>query len=409
MSHSLWQTHGMFVLALNAGSSSIRFALFERGSPPLRARGGKIERIGLADAQLSVVDAAAREAQAPVAVDGTSFSSSVAELLEWLESQPWFGEVEAVGHRVVHGMSHTAPQRATRGLLSDLKRIGALDPEHLPQEIQLVEAIGAKLPDLPQVLCFDTAFHRDMPRRATQLPIPRRYESLGIRRYGFHGLSYTYLMQELARLRDPHAAHGRVILAHLGSGASLAAVRDGRCSDTTMGFTPTGGLMMGTRSGDLDPGVLIYLAESERMDAPEFRRMLNHESGLKGVSDTSADVRDLLKCMAEDARAAEASELFCYLAKKAIASFAGALGGVDTLVFAGGIGENSPEIRARICDGLGFLGIALCAGDNARNADVISDQGAGAVTVRVIRTDEESVIAQLTTQVLDDRSAGGAT
>jgi acetate kinase len=399
----------MSVLALNAGSSSIRFALFGAGSPPLRARGGKIERIGHADAQLSVVDAGTREAQAPVAVDGRSFSSAVAELLKWLESQPWFGEVEAVGHRVVHGMSHTAPQRATRGLLSDLKRIGALDPEHLPQEIQLVEAIGAKLPGLPQVLCFDTAFHRGMPRRATQLPIPRRYESLGIRRYGFHGLSYTYLMQELARLRDPHAAHGRVVLAHLGSGASLAAVRDGRCIDTTMGFTPTGGLMMGTRSGDLDPGVLIYLVESERMDAPRFRRMLNHESGLKGVSDTSADARDLLKCESDDVRAAEAIELFCYLAKKAIASFAGALGGIDTLVFAGGIGENSPEIRARICDGLGFLGIALCATGNARNADVISDQDARAVTVRVIRTDEESVIAQLTTQVLDDRPAGEAT
>ena len=409
MSHCLWQTHGMSVLALNAGSSSIRFALFEAGSPPLRARGGKIERIGHGDAQLSVVDEGAREPQAPVALDGTSFSSAVAELLKWLESQPWFGEIEAVGHRVVHGMSHTTPQRATRGLLGDLKRIGALDPEHLPQEIQLVEAIGARHPELPQVLCFDTAFHRDMPRRATQLPIPRRYESLGIRRYGFHGLSYTYLMQELARLRDPHAAHGRVVLAHLGSGASLAAVRDGRCIDTTMGFTPTGGLMMGTRSGDLDPGVLIYLAECERMDAPKFRRMLNHESGLKGVSDTSADVRDLLKCEAEDVRATQAIELFCYLAKKAIASFAGALGGVDTLVFAGGIGENSPEIRARICDGLGFLGIALCASGNARNADVISDQGARAVTVRVIRTDEESVIAQLTTQVLDDRPAGEAT
>ena len=408
MSHCLWQTHGMSVLALNAGSSSIRFALFEAGSPPLRARGGKIERIGHGDAQLSVVDAGAREPRAPVAVDGTSFGSAVTELLKWLESQSWFGEVEAVGHRVVHGMSHTAPQRATRGLLSDLKRIGALDPEHLPQEIQLVEAIGAKLPHLAQVLCFDTAFHRDMPRRATQLPIPRRYEALGIRRYGFHGLSYTYLMQELARLRDPHAAHGRVVLAHLGSGASLAAVRDGRCIDTTMGFTPTGGLMMGTRSGDLDPGVLIYLAERERMVAPEFRCMLNHESGLKGVSATSADVRDLLKCEADDVRAAEAIELFCYLAKKAIASFAGALGGVDTLVFAGGIGENSPEIRARICEGLGFLGIALCAPQNARNADVISDPAACAVTVRVIRTDEESVIAQLTTQVLDYGSAGEA-
>lgn len=407
MSHCLWQTHGMSVLALNAGSSSIRFALFEAGSAPVRVRGGKIDRIGHRDAELSVVDAG--EPVPPVAVDGTSFPSAVEELLKWLKSQPWFGEIEAVGHRVVHGMSHTAPQRATRELLRDLKRIGALDPEHLPQEIQLVEAIGARLPDLPQVLCFDTAFHRDMPRRATQLPIPRRYESLGIRRYGFHGLSYTYLLQELARLRDPHAAHGRVILAHLGSGASLAAVRDGRCIDTTMGFTPTGGLMMGTRSGDLDPGVLIYLAESERMDAPKFRRMLNHESGLKGVSDTSADVRDLLKREADDVRAAEAIELFCYLAKKAIASFAGALGGLDTLVFAGGIGENSPEIRARICEGLGFLGIGLCAPCNARNADVISGDGASAVTVRVIPTDEESVIAQLTAQVLDGRSAGETT
>jgi acetate kinase len=397
----------MSVLAINAGSSSIRFALFQSGLPPVRVRGGKIDRIGHRDAELSVVDAG--EPVPPVAVDGTSFPSAVEELLKWLKSQPWFGEIEAVGHRVVHGMSHTAPQRATRELLRDLKRIGALDPEHLPQEIQLVEAIGARLPDLPQVLCFDTAFHRDMPRRATQLPIPRRYESLGIRRYGFHGLSYTYLLQELARLRDPHAAHGRVILAHLGSGASLAAVRDGRCIDTTMGFTPTGGLMMGTRSGDLDPGVLIYLAESERMDAPKFRRMLNHESGLKGVSDTSADVRDLLKREADDVRAAEAIELFCYLAKKAIASFAGALGGLDTLVFAGGIGENSPEIRARICEGLGFLGIGLCAPCNARNADVISGDGASAVTVRVIPTDEESVIAQLTAQVLDGRSAGETT
>ncbi len=406
MSHSLWQTHHMSVLALNAGSSSIRFALFDTGTAPVRLRGGKIDRIGHRDAALSVVDPGASAPNAPVAVDGTSFRSAVADLLKWLESQPWFGGVQAVGHRVVHGMSHTAPQRATPELLRDLKRIGPLDPEHLPQEIQLVEALGARLPDLPQVLCFDTAFHRDMPRRAKLLPIPRRYESLGIQRYGFHGLSYTFLLQELARLGDPHAARGRVILAHLGSGASLAAVRDGCCIDTTMGFTPTGGLMMGTRSGDLDPGVLIYLAQSGSMDAPELRRLLNHESGLQGVSETSADVRDLLKREAGDVRAAEAIELFCYLAKKAIASFAGALGGVDALVFAGGIGENSPEIRARICDGLGFLGIELSAPCNARNAGVISGNAASAVTIRVIRTDEESVIARLAAQVLGDRPAG---
>jgi acetate kinase len=238
------------------------------------------------------------------------------------------------------------------------------------------------------------------------LPSPRRYAEAGIRRYGFHGLSYTYLMQELVRLRDPAALRGRVILAHLGGGASLAAVRDGRCIDTTMGFTPTGGLMMGTRSGDLDPGVLIYLAERERIDAAGLRRMLNHESGLKGVSDTSADVRDLLKREAADVRAAEALELFCYIAKKAVASFAGALGGLDTLVFAGGIGENAPDIRARICEGLEFLGIGLSAPRNARDADVISADEGSKVTVRVVRTDEESVVAELTLQVLGGRSTG---
>jgi acetate kinase len=395
----------MSVLAINAGSSSIRFALFAAGTPPLRVSGGKIDRIGHRDAQLIVADGRMRTSQ--IGVNGTSFPSAVDGLLKWLEAQAWFGEVEAVGHRVVHGMTHTTPQRATRELLTDLERIGALDPDHLPQEIQLVESIGRRFPDLPQVLCFDTAFHRDLPRRSMLLPIPRRYEAAGIRRYGFHGLSYTYLMQELVRLGDPSAARGRVILAHLGSGASLAAVRDGHCIDTTMGFTPTGGLMMGTRPGDLDPGVLIYLADSETMDAAALRRMLNHESGLKGVSGTSADIRDLLKHEAEDVRAAEAIELFCYLAKKAIAAFAGALGGVDTLVFAGGIGENSPDIRARICEGLEFLGIRLSGPRNARSAEVISgDTNDFAVAVRVIRTNEESVIAQLTAQVITLRSAG---
>ena len=409
MSHCLWQTHGMSVLALNAGSSSIRFALFEAGSPPLRARGGKIERIGHGDAQLSVVDAGAREPRAPVAVDGTSFGSAVTELLKWLESQSWFGEVEAVGHRVVHGMSHTAPQRATRGLLSDLKRIGALDPEHLPQEIQLVEAIGAKLPHLAQVLCFDTAFHRGMPRRATQLPIPRRYEALGIRRYGFHGLSYTYLMQELARLRDPHAAHGRVILAHLGSGASLAAVRDGRCIDTTMGFTPTGGLMMGTRSGDLDPGVLIYLAERERMVAPEFRRMLNHESGLEGrLRHERGRARSLEVRSRRCARCG--GDRIVLLSREE--SHRRVRGRARRRRYAGVRGrhrrelarDSGPHLRRSAASSASLS----CAPQNARNADVISDPAARAVTVRVIRTDEESVIAQLTTQVLDYGSAGEA-
>jgi acetate kinase len=406
MSQSVWQTRGMSILAINAGSSSIRFAQFADGAPPVRVRGGKVDRIGHEDAALSVTERDAGATPVPAGLNGSSFPSAIDGLLTWLQSQDWLREVEAIGHRVVHGMSHTAPQRATGELLEELKRLGTLDPEHIPQEIQLIEAFRERLPGLPQVLCFDTAFHRDMPRRAMLLPIPRRYAEAGIRRYGFHGLSYTYLMQELARLRDPRPARGRVILAHLGSGASLAAVRDGRSIDTTMGFTPTGGLMMGTRSGDLDPGALVYLADSERMDAGALRRMLNHESGLKGISETSADIRDLLKREAGDVRAAEAIDLFCYLARKAIASFAGALGGLDTLVFAGGIGENSPDIRARICTDLAFLGIGLSAPRNARNADLISDDAESAVRVRVIRTDEESVIAQLTAQVLEARTTG---
>jgi len=390
----------MSVLAINAGSSSIRLAVFAAGEVPVRLRAGKIERIGRRDARLTVTVAGASEEEARIAIDGTSFSSTLDGLITWLGSQGWIGEVAAVGHRVVHGMTHTAPQRATPGLLEELKKLGPLDPEHIPQEVQLIEAFGKKFAALPQVLCFDTEFHRSMPRRATLLPIPRRYDAAGIRRYGFHGLSYTYLMQELARLKDPCAVKGRVVLAHLGSGASLAAVRDGHCIDTTMGFTPTGGLMMGTRCGDLDPGLLVHLAESGGMDAAALRRMVNHESGMMGVSESSADIRDLLERERADVRAAEAVELFCYIAKKAIASFAGALGGLDTLVFAGGIGENSPDARARICEGLEFLGIELGAAANARNADVISRDAGTAVTVRVIRTDEESVIAQLTARVL---------
>lgn len=395
----------MSVLAINAGSSSIRFALFEGASAPLRVCGGKLDRIGHPEATLRVSRPGAGLEEPCAGVNGASFPAAVASLLRWLEAQPWFATVEAVGHRVVHGMRHTDPQRASAELLAELKGVGSLDPEHLPQEINLIEALTQKFPRLPQVLCFDTAFHRELPRRAALLPIPRRYEAAGIRRYGFHGLSYTYLMRELGRLQVAAARRGRVILAHLGSGASLAAVHDGHCIDTTMGLTPTGGLMMATRCGDLDPGVLLYLADSERMGTAALRRTLNHESGLLGVSEISGDVRDLLSRERRDVRAAEAIELFCYRARLGIAAFAAALGGVDTVVFAGGIGENSADVRARICEGLGFIGIALDASRNERSADVIST-GAAAVEVRVIRTDEESVIATLAAEALSLRSTG---
>jgi acetate kinase len=238
-----------------------------------------------------------------------------------------------------------------------------------------------------------------MPRVAKVLPIPRRYAGKGVERYGFHGLSYAYLMEELGRL-DPAAAKSRVILAHLGNGASVAAVREGKSIDTSMGFTPTSGLVMSTRTGDLDPGLVYYLARTERMIASRFQQMVNHESGLLGVSGTSSDLRDLLAREAGDVRAAEAVALFCYQAKKWIGSFAAVLGGLDTIVFAGGIGENAPLIRARICDGLDFLGIELNQKRNAKNATLISPD-AGRVKVRIIRTDEELMIAKFVTRVLN--------
>jgi len=319
--------------------------------------------------------------------------------MDWLQAQPVFASVKAAGHRVVHGMKHSEPQRVTARLLAELHRITPYAPEHLPRGIALIEAFLRRHPKLPQVACFDTAFHRSMPKVAKLLPIPRRYTAKGVERYGFHGLSYAYLMEDLGRL-DPAAAKGRVILAHLGNGASLAAVRDGKSIDTSMGFTPTAGLVMSTRTGDLDPGLLYYLARTERMTAARLQRMVNHESGLLGVSGTSSDLRDLLARERGDVRAAEAVALYCYQAKKWIGSFTAALGGLDTLVFAGGTGENAPLVRERICDGLGFLGIELNRKRNAKNAPLVSPDD-GRVKVRVIRTDEELMIAKSVTRVLD--------
>jgi acetate kinase len=284
-------------------------------------------------------------------------------------------------------------------MVEELHRLSPFDPDHLPEEILLTEAFHHRFPELPQVACFDTAFHHDLPRVAQLLPIPRRYEAQGVRRYGFHGLSYAFLMGELARLAGPESAQGRVILAHLGNGASLAAVRGGKPVDTSMSFTPTAGVPMSTRSGDLDPGLVWYLARTEKMGAKQFNEMVNFQSGLLGVSETSSDMRDLLGREAQDVRAAEAVALFCYQIKKWIGSFAAALGGLDTLVFAGGIGENAPPVRARICEGLGFLGIELEGSRNAANAGVIST-ATSRVDVRVIHTDEELMIAETVCRVL---------
>ena len=385
------------VLSINGGSSSIRFAVYEAGEALRRQFDGKIDRVGLSGTTLVVNDHSGIPlVSRRVAADNHRKAAGV--LLDWLEDQPVFASIKAAGHRVVHGMRHSEPERITPRLLAELRRITPYDPDHLPRELELIDTFRTRHPKLPQVACFDTAFHRTMPGVARRLPIPRRYAAKGVERYGFHGLSYTYLMEELGRL-DPASAKGRVILAHLGNGASLAAVRSGTCVDTSMGFTPASGLVMSTRTGDIDPGLVYFLARTERMTAVRFQRMVNQESGLLGVSGTSSDLRDLLAREGRDARSAEAVALFCYQVKKWIGSFAAALGGLDTLVFAGGIGENAPVIRERIADGLTFLGIEFDRKRNAKNAPVISTD-AGRVRVRIIRTDEGLMIARSVTRIL---------
>ena len=386
------------ILTINGGSSSIRFAIYRVEEPLKQGLYGKVDRIGLDGTNLTFHDSAKNQQDSRKLV-ASDHKSAANLLIDWLEEQKCFGSVEAIGHRVVHGMHHTAPELITQKLLDELHRIRPYDPDHLPSEIELIEVFRQRHPKLPQVACFDTAFHRTMPRVAKLLPIPRCYDAKGVQRYGFHGLSYAYLMEELARLGDPAATTGRVILAHLGNGASMAAVRDGKSTDTSMSFTPTAGLVMSTRSGDLDPSLFPYFARTEQMTAKQFSVMVNHHSGLLGVSETSSDMRDLLAQEAHDIRAAEAVALFCYQARKWIGAFAAALGGLDMFVFAGGIGENAPLVRARICDGLAFLGIELSESRNAETAGVISTDASRA-TVRVIRTDEDLMIARSVCRIL---------
>ena len=384
------------ILSINGGSSSIKFALFETNDPLRCILAGGIERIGQTDATLRVEGANLAD-NLSRQVKASNHAQAVTALMCWIEER---GGPAAVGHRVVHGgPNYGEPQRITAEMVEGLRQLSPFDPEHMPQEVLLIEAFLNRFPDLPQVACFDTAFHHDLPRVARMLPIPRRYEAQGVRRYGFHGLSYSFLQGELERLAGTEASQGRVIFAHLGNGASLAAVRGGKPVDTSMGFTPAAGVPMGSRSGDLDPGLVWYLARTEKMDAKQFNEMVNFRSGLLGVSETSSDMHDLLEREAGDERAAEAVALFCYQVKKWIGAFAAALGGLDTLVFAGGIGENAAVVRSRVCNGLGFLGVELDEKQNVANEAVISTI-ASRVTVRVIRTNEELMIARLVRRVL---------
>ena len=387
------------VLTINAGSSSIKFAVYQADKSLLPGLHGKVDRIGLEGSYLIFNDPSGDQ-QGSLPMDASDHVAAAKFLIEWLEQRKVFDSVRATGHRVVHGMAHAEPALITTKLVGELHRITPYAPNHLPQALALIQALHHRHPEMPQLACFDTSFHCTMPRVAKLLPIPRRYSAMGVQRYGFHGLSYSYLMEELAALGDTAATQGRVILAHLGNGASLAAVCDGESLDTSMSFTPASGLVMGTRSGDLDPGVLAFLSSNEKMTPDILNRMINHESGMLGISETSSDMRDLLASEATDTRAAEAVALFCYQAKKWTGAFAAVLGGLDTLVFSGGIGEKAPQVRSRICKGLDFLGIEIDEKRNAISAAVISTESSR-VTVRVISTDEELMIARSVARFLE--------
>jgi acetate kinase len=391
---------GKMILAINAGSSTIRFALFQPGLKPDRVFEGCIDGIGSGSGRFSVTGATAAESFSRHFGIPERFSAAHV-LMDWLAERVDPGSLDAIGHRVVHGgPAYWEPQPLTAAMRQDLHKLSSFDPEHLPMELLMIDTLHLRFPNVLQVACFDTAFHHAMPRLARIVPIPRRYEAHGVRRYGFHGLSCAFLIEELERLAGRPVAHGRVILAHLGGGASMTAVRDGNSVDTSMGLTPAGGLPMASRSGDLDPGLGWYLARTEQMSPASFNHMVNHDSGLLGVSETSGDMLALLAARDGDARAAEAVALFCYQARKTVCALAGALEGIDTLVFSGGIGEHAAEVRARICDGLGFLGVELDPVRNASHAPVISSD-ASKVGVRVIHTDEQLIIARHARRLLE--------
>jgi acetate kinase len=362
------------VLTLNAGSASLKYALYELGEEERQLAEGGLGRVG----------------QGGLPDHDAAFTTAMAEL-----SEADLPEPEAVGHRLVHGgAKHAAPERVDRELLQTLRDLAPFAPLHLPPQIMGIEAVADRYPDLPQVACFDTAFHRRMPELAQRFPLPEELWESGVRRYGFHGLSYEFVVWSL-RAQDP----GRLLIAHLGNGSSMAAVSDGAPVDTTMGFTPAAGLMMGTRSGDLDPGLATYLIRERGFDGEALDRLVNQEAGLLSVSGGTSDMKTLIETRETNPRAALAVDMYCYLASKQAGAMVAALGGLDTLVFTGGIGERAAPVRAQICAGLGHLGVELDPESNDRAEEVVSSEGSRC-TVRVVHTDEDLMIARHVRELL---------
>jgi acetate kinase len=392
----------MALLTINTGSSSVKAALYNTGTGQgdlgQRELSLLAERIGKEGARLRVhIDNGKTLLDAKCELP--DHAAALAAFTGWLREERPELAVMAIGHRIVHGGEHhREPERVTAALLDDLRALVPIDPDHLPQALAAIAAIGREYPDVPQVACFDTAFHRQMPPVARRYALPREYEEEGLLRYGFHGLSYEYIMATL-QAEDAAVARGRIVIAHLGNGASMVAVHEGVGRETTMGFSPTGGLVMGTRTGDLDPTVLLYLLTKRGLDPEAVAELINKRGGMLGVSGTSSDMRELLDQAGSDPRAAEAVELFCYTAKKWLGALVATLGGLDTLVFTGGIGERAAPVRAAICDGLDFLGITLDAEHNAAHATTISAADA-TVAVRILPTDEDLMIARHTTRLV---------
>lgn len=380
-----------YILTINSGSSSLKFSLYDMGRSEAPLLSGEFDRIGLRNGVFHAKD---RRQD----VDLPDHGAALQMLFAWLASHGPGAELDAVGHRLVYGgPEYDKPQLITPMLVGALKKLIPFAPDHLPHELKAIQAVDNLHPGLPQVACFDTAFHWQSPKIAKLYPLPRHYWDEGLRRYGFHGLSYAYILQELAR-EGGAVADGRVVVAHLGNGASMAAIRN-RCPvDTTMGMTPSGGLMMGTRSGDLDPGAVFHVVKKGSSLAAA-RDVLNEQAGLLGVSGISSDMQDLLAKETVDYRAAEAIELFCYQAKKFLGSLVAVLGGLDTLVFTAGIGEHAPSVRRRICEGLEFLGIRLDSKLNNAGAAIISTEYSP-VQIRVMKTDEEIMIARYSNDLI---------
>ena len=400
------------VIVVNAGSSSIKFsgyAAMNEQEPVLLLK-GQIEGIG------TMPHLEARNANCAIIAEKTwsrgdksDHEALFSYLIDWMRMHLGGEQPAAVGHRVLHGGTRFAEAKLLDdAVLDHLQSLCPLAPLHQPHSLAAIRAVATVAPSLPQVACFDTAFHHDQPAVAQRFALPRELHDAGIKRYGFHGLSYDYIASAL-RERDPVLAHGRVIVAHLGSGCSLCAMRDGKSIDTTMGFTALDGLPMGTRCGALDPGVIFYLQREHGMSIDGIEKLLYRQSGLLGVSGISNDMRELLA--SRDTRAEEAVDLFVYRVERELGAMVATLGGLDGVVFTAGIGEHAPEIRRRICERASWLGVVLDSAANERGAERISPEGSR-VAVWAIPTDEERTIARQTIKVLKthaaNRSSGSA-